>query len=191
MFARTVAPGIELRLFDRKDADDLFAVIEAERSYLREWLPWVDVSRSADDVRHFIERVQNQFASNQGPQSALWVYGCISGAVGVHPIDWPNRHCSIGYWLESGLQGRGIMTRACASILDYLFDELGLHRVTIQCGTGNHKSCSIPQRLGFVREGVIRQAEWVNDRWLDMVVWGMLEDEWRARREKPVANFKT
>jgi ribosomal-protein-serine acetyltransferase len=182
MFVRPVAPGIELRLFDLKDADELFAVIEAERAHLREWLPWVDFSRSADDLRHFIERVRNQFALNQGPQAALWVDGCIAGSVGCHPIDWPNRHCSIGYWLRGSLQGRGIVSRACSAMLDYLFDELGLHRVTIQCGTGNRKSCAIPERLGFVREGVIRQGEWVNDHWVDLVVWGMLEEEWRGRR---------
>jgi ribosomal-protein-serine acetyltransferase len=182
MFVRTVAPGVELKLFEIADAEELFEVIEADRVYLREWLPWVDFSRSPEDLHHFIDRVRNQFSANQGPQSCLWVDGRISGAVGVHPIDWPNRHCSIGYWLRSSLQGRGVMTAACSSLLDYLFDELGLHRVTIQCATGNHKSCAIPERLGFVREGLIRQGEWVNDRWLDIVVWGILEDEWRARR---------
>jgi ribosomal-protein-serine acetyltransferase len=186
MFVRLVAPGIELRLFEMKDADELFAVVDSERAYLREWLPWVDYSRSPDDLRHFIERVLDQFAANQGPQAALWVDGRISGSVGCHPIDWRNRNCSVGYWIESSVQGRGIMTRACAAMLDYLFDELGLHRVTIHCGTGNYKSCAIPERLGFVREGVVRQGEWVNDRWVDMVVWGMLEDDWRARRLLPL-----
>jgi len=183
MFVLPVAPGIEIRLFEMKDAEELFAAVDSERAYLREWLPWVDYSRSPDDVRHFIERVRGQFDANQGPQSGLWVDGRISGAVGCHPIDWPNRHCSVGYWMKATLQGRGIMTRACTTLLDYLFDELGLHRVTIQCGTGNRKSCAIPERLGFVREGVIRQGEWVNDRWLDMVIWGMLEDDWRSRRQ--------
>jgi len=182
MFVRQVAPGIELRLFELKDADELFAVIEDDRKALREWLPWVDVTGSADDLRHFIQRVRNQFEMNQGPQGVLRVHGRIAGALGCHPIDWPNLHCSIGYWLHSSHSGRGIVTRACASMLDYLFDELGLHRVTIQCGTGNHKSCAIPERLGFSREGVIREGEWVNDRWVDLVVWGMLEHEWRARR---------
>jgi len=65
-------------------------------------------------------------------------------------------------------------------MLDYLFEELGLHRVEIRCGTGNTRSCAIPERLGFTREGLLREAEWVNDRWLDLLVWGMLEVEWRA-----------
>jgi ribosomal-protein-serine acetyltransferase len=69
-------------------------------------------------------------------------------------------------------------------MLEYLFDELALHRVVIQCATGNVKSCAIPQRLGFTREGVARQGEWVNDRWLDLVVWSMLEEEWKQRADR-------
>jgi ribosomal-protein-serine acetyltransferase len=65
-------------------------------------------------------------------------------------------------------------------MLDYLFEELGLHRVEIRCGTGNTRSCAIPERLGFTREGLLREAEWVNDRWLDLAVWGMTAEQWRA-----------
>jgi len=182
MFVREVAPGIELRLFQPEDAEEVFAAVQRSREYLREWLPWVDFTESPHDIRSFIQRVHYQFEANQGPQAALRVEGKIAGSVGCHPIDWPNRHCGIGYWLEPSYQGRGIITRACANLLDYLFDEVGIHRVTIQCGTGNHRSCAIPQRLGFVHEGVMRQAQWVNDRWIDLVVWGMLEQDWRERR---------
>lgn len=182
MFVREVAPGIQIRLFDVADAEELFSVVESNRKYLRRWLPWVDVTHSPADLRRFIERVRNQFLGGQGPQAALRLDGRIVGSVGCHPIDWPNRRCSVGYWLAESCQGKGIMSRSCASLLDYLFGELKLHRVTIQCGTANRKSCAIPKRLGFRREGVIREAEWVNDRWLDLVVWGMLEGDWEARK---------
>jgi ribosomal-protein-serine acetyltransferase len=65
--------------------------------------------------------------------------------------------------------------------VEYLFDEVGLHRVEIRCGTGNTRSRAIPQRLGFHHEGILRDAEWVNDRWLDLDVWSMLEQDWRNR----------
>ena len=84
----------------------------------------------------------------RGPNAAIWIDGAFAGSVGCHPIDWPNRNCSIGYWIEQRYQGKGIMTRCCASMLDYLFDDLGLHRVTIQCGVANTRSCAIPERLG-------------------------------------------
>jgi ribosomal-protein-serine acetyltransferase len=182
MFSRTVAPGIEIRLFELKDAEPVFASLERNRAYLREWLPWVDFTASPDDLRRFIVRVHEQFSSSRGPQCGIWIDGAFSGSIGCHPIDWPNRNCSIGYWIEERHRGQGIVMHCCESFLDYLFDELGLHRVTIHCGVANTRSCAIPERLGFTREGIIRDGEWVNDRWLDLVAWGMLEHDWRARR---------
>ena len=182
MFSRKVAPGIELRLFEKKDAEAIFAVVESNRQYLRQWLPWVDFTSCPEDLRRFIGRVREQFDSGRGPQTGIWVHGAFAGSVGCHPIDWSNRNCSVGYWLAEQHQGKGIMTRCCETLLDHVFEDLGLHRVTIQCGTGNMRSCAIPERLGFTREGFTRHGEWVNDRWVDLVVWGILEDEWKARR---------
>jgi ribosomal-protein-serine acetyltransferase len=52
--------------------------------------------------------------------------------------------------------------------------------VEIRCATGNTRSCAIPERLGFSREGVLREAEWVNGRFLDLVVWSLLEQDYFA-----------
>jgi ribosomal-protein-serine acetyltransferase len=179
MFRRDIAPGIEIRLFEMRDAGPVFEAVERNRAYLREWLPWVDQTRTPEDVRHFISRVQLQFESNQGPQVGIWVNGAFSGSVGCHAIEWANRNSSIGYWVDAAQQRQGLVTRCCTVMLDYLFQELGLHRVEIRCGTGNRRSCAIPEKLGFVREGIAREAEWVNDRWVDLVIWGMLEQDWR------------
>lgn len=170
-----------MRLLEPADAEPVFALVEPNRNYLRQWLPWVDRTHSAADVRQFItEMVIPQWLDRRGPQCAIRVDGAIQGTIGCHPIDWPNRTCSIGYWVTAERQGQGIVTRAVAALLDYLFGEMELNRVVIQCGTGNHKSCAIPQRLGFTREGVARQAEWVGGRWVDLVVWSLLRTEWEA-----------
>jgi len=55
----------------------------------------------------------------------------------------------------------------------------------IQCGVGNQRSCAIPARLGFTKEGVLRQAGLVGARWIDMVTWSILEDEWRRVARAP------
>jgi ribosomal-protein-serine acetyltransferase len=180
IFERVIAPGLEVRQFEMDDADDLYAAVERNRAYLREWLPWVDSTHSAADSRDFIASRVEQFEANLGPNAAIRLDGRIVGAVGCHPIDWLNRNCHIGYWLDAAEQGKGIITRSVAALLDYCFEEAGLHRVTIQCGTENRRSCAIPQRLGFAREGVLREAGWANDRWVDLVVWGMLSHDWRA-----------
>lgn len=182
MFRLAVAPGIEMRQYGPQDAEPIYALVDRNREHLRQWLPWVDHTHSAADVHDFIGRVRAQLDANQGPNTGIWADGVMVGNVGCHPIDWSNRNCSIGYWLDAGCQGRGLITRCCTVLLDYLFEEAGLHRVEIRCGTGNTRSCAIPQRLGFTREGVSFEAEWVGGRWVDLVVWGVLEHTWRERR---------
>ena len=179
MFRRKVAPGLELRHFEMRDAEAVFAVVERNRAHLREWLPWVDQTLSEEDIRQFISRAQAQTEAGRGPQAIIWADGELAGSIGFHAIDWTNRSAAIGYWLDAAHQGHGIMTLCCASLLDYAFQELRLHRIEIRCGAGNLRSCAIPERLGFTREGVAREAEWVNDRWVDLVVWSMLQRDWR------------
>ena len=181
LFHLVVAPGLELRHFEMRDAEPLFALADCNRPYLREWLPWVDRTRSVEEIRDYIAARLEQFEAHQGPNAAICLNGEIVGAIGCHPIDWANRNCSVGYWLDATCQGKGIMTKACAALISYLFDEMALHRITIQCGTGNYRSCAIPERLGFTREGLLREAEWVNDRWVDLIVWGMLARDWQQR----------
>jgi ribosomal-protein-serine acetyltransferase len=182
MFSRKVSPGVEIRQFEIRDAPATFAAVERNREYLRQWLPWVDHTLTVEDLRHFISRAQFQYETNQGPQVGIWVNGEFGGSIGCHSIDWANRSSSIGYWVDSAQQGKGIVTRCCAVMLDYLFHEMALHRVEIRCGTGNLRSCAIPERLGFTREGVAREAEWVSDRWVDLVIWGMLQEDWYRRK---------
>lgn len=65
-------------------------------------------------------------------------------------------------------------------MVDYAFNELNLNRVEIRCAVENKKSRAIPERLHFVNEGCIRQAEWLYDHYVDHIVYGMLKEEWKA-----------
>jgi ribosomal-protein-serine acetyltransferase len=182
MFRLQVSRSIELKQFELSEASGLYALADQNRVYLREWLPWVDRTHSSEEVREFIARSISQYEAGQGPNTGIRIDGVLVGSIGCHPIDWGNRKTSIGYWIDSAHQGKGVMTQCCRALLQYLFGELGLHRVVIQCATGNTKSCAIPARLGFTREGVARESEWVNDHWVDLVVWAITETEWAATR---------
>jgi ribosomal-protein-serine acetyltransferase len=179
MFRRDLFAGAELRQFQLKEAAEVFRAVERNRARIREWLPWVDQTQSVEAIRDFISRAIEQVESDLGPQSGIWVEGAFAGSIGCHPIDWADRSTSIGYWLDAAHEGRGLITRSCEVMLDYLFGERRLHRVEIRCGTENRRSCAVPRRLGFTREGVAREAQWVNDRWVDLAIWGILAHEWR------------
>ena len=92
-----------------------------------------------------------------------------------------NRSTSIGYWLAEGYQGKGIMIKSCRSLIDYAFGNLGLNRVEIRCAVENSRSRAIPKNLGFTKEGIIRDAEWLYDHYVDHVVYGMLSEEWTGK----------
>lgn len=63
----------------------------------------------------------------------------------------------------------------------HAFTALELKQVQIRCALDNHVSRAIPERLGFKREGIIPQAEWLYDHFVDLVVYGMLSEEWHTR----------
>ena len=115
----------------------------------------------------------------------IFLGGALAAFIAMHQIDWLRKSTSIGYWLDAQHKGRGVATEACRAFVNEAFTAYGLHRVEIRCGTGNTRSCAIPQRLGFTREGIAGEAEWVTDRWVDLVVWGMLERDWRRLRQAP------
>jgi ribosomal-protein-serine acetyltransferase len=182
MFVRTVAPGVELRLLEERHADDLFATIDRNRERLRRWFPWVDRTLTPEDSRLFIRTGLDQYAAQLGLHLGIWTDGRLMGGIGAQRIDWANRATPLGYWLDAKAEGKGIVTQSCAALIDHFFGELLLHRIEIRCGVANTRSCAVPSRLGFTREGVLRDAEWLNDHYHDLVVWSMLAPEWKRRR---------
>ncbi len=173
---------IELHLLTEQDAGAMYQLIEHNRSYLREWLPWVDFTQSAEDERAFISNTRTQYRDNQSSTYAIWYQKQIVGTVGYNQLDWPNRKVDIGYWLAAQYQGKGIMTRSCSALIEYAFNDLKFNKVEILCATMNARSCAIPQRLGFTYEGTMRQVEWLYDHFVDLKLYGLLEGEWRQRR---------
>jgi ribosomal-protein-serine acetyltransferase len=183
LLAHTFAEGAELRLLEPPDAKDLFNLIEQNRLFLRQWLPACDLQNSLDDCKASIQASLDRLASNGGSTLGIWWRGELAGVIGAGNIDWENRCTMIGYWLGENYQGKGLMTGACRSLVDYLFFDLKLHRVEIRCAIGNERSCAVPQRLGFTREGVLRQAQAYNDRYFDLEVYGLLAEDWTRATE--------
>ena len=84
----------------------------------------------------------------------------------------------MGYWLDAGFEGRGLVTRAVTAVLDHAFGPLGLHRVELQTTTDNTRSLRVAERLGFTQEGVLREAAAFPGERRDVVVHGLLAREW-------------
>lgn len=162
-----------------QDVPELYAAINRNRRHLREWLPWVTPEYDLEDARRFVAERLIEHERRTALMCVVRCRGEIAGAIGLHTIDGVNRATSIGYWLDEAHRGRGIMTRACRALVTVAFREYGLHRVEIRCATGNERSCAIPRRLGFVEDGILREAGFLRDQWVDLRVFSVLEYQWR------------
>lgn len=168
-----------LRLLDEADAQELHGLIETNRAYLARWLPWAR-NQDFDDTLDFIRRTRSQLSDNDGFQLAVIVAEGIVGVIGYHGVDWVNRSTRVGYWLDEGHQGKGTMTAAVRLLVEHALAVWDLNRVEIRAAVENCRSRAIPERLGFRREGTLRQAELIDGRYLDSVVYSMLSADWPA-----------
>lgn len=169
--------SLGVRPIEAEDAPELYALIEANREHLARWMPWA-AGQDLEGTRRFIAEAEEQFARDDGFQARIAPEGRIIGVAGFHSIDWINRNTSVGYWLAEDAQGRGMMTAVVGALLDHAFYEWELHRVEIHCAPANRRSRAIPERLGFREEALLRETELVGGRYLDSVVYGLLEEEW-------------
>ncbi|MCX7983608.1 MAG: GNAT family N-acetyltransferase [Bacteroidetes bacterium] len=177
--------NLYLRTLSLEDAPELFTLIERNRSHLRQWLPWVDATRTIENTIAFIESALQQKLSNHGFQCGIWYQNKLVGVIGYHTIDWNNKNVELGYWLGKEYEGKGIMTKSCRALIDYAFTEYKLHRVQIRCAVGNHRSRAVIERLGLVQEGIMREAEFLYDHYVDLFIYGITEQEWKSRTDIP------
>jgi ribosomal-protein-serine acetyltransferase len=178
MFSCEISDNLGLRLLQLTDADELFALTDANRSYLRQWLPWLDIITQVDDTRNFIAKTLTQFAEKEGLVAAICDSGKIAGLVGFNRIEPWDRIGYIGYWLAESHTGKGIMTKSCQSLVNYGFTTLKLNRMVIACATENHRSRAIPLRLGFTHEGVVRDAEWLYQEFVEHDIYTLSVEDW-------------
>jgi len=92
-----------------------------------------------------------------------------------------DRRAELGYWLAAPAWGQGFATEAARAAVDFGFRELGLARVYAQVLAGNRASLGVLDKLGMVNEGVKRQHVHKGRRLHDVVLYGLLRDEWGAR----------
>ena len=172
-----------VRTFTLDDAGTLFDLVDAERERLRRWFPWVDPTRTVDDQRAWVER--SLASEHDHEANGIWLTGGeLAGTIGmsVNPLE---NGGEIGYWVAAAHEGRGLVTRGTAAMLDLAFDRLGLHRVQIRAAVHNDRSRAVAERLGFAHEGVLREQGLTGTGdYLDMAVYGVLDREWPELRAR-------
>ncbi|MFD1737575.1 GNAT family N-acetyltransferase [Bacillus salitolerans] len=186
MFIHKIDEEVSLRLFNEDDAEEFYQLTISSKSYLKEWLGWLDYIESVEDSAENIKSRLKGLVENGGyPKSFAIIYrGEIAGTIGFNELNKTNKIGAIGYWLGEKFQGKGIMSKAFKTVIEYGFKELELNRIEVSVAVENKKSRALPERFGFTEEGKVRQAEWLYDHYVDHIIYGLLAEEWEMKTSK-------
>jgi ribosomal-protein-serine acetyltransferase len=159
-------------------------LVVANQERLARWEPWAVKPAVLSETRSFLEAgARNWLDGSELPvaivvrEDGLWH---VAGAASLR-INCYSKSGEIGYWIDGCHEGRGLVTRTVAALLDHAFGPLGIERVTLHTDPANERSRAVARRLGFTEEATLRQATAFPHERRDDVVYGLLADEWRAR----------
>ena len=169
---------LRLRPFTSADADALFA-LHSNAHVLRYWdsPPWTEHERA----ERFLATCRQLAEEGSGARLAIdrATDGAFVGWCGLSRWNPDYRSASLGYCLDEPAWGHGYATEAAGAVLQWAFGTLDLNRVQAEADTRNTASARVLEKLGFVREGTLREDCVVSGDVSDSWVYGLLRREWR------------
>lgn len=168
-----------LELSARRFAPSLLSAILSNRGHLSVFLPWVDRMKNMDACDQYLQICEQLYVRKEEISFMIIHNETLAGRIGLHHLSQHNRSCSIGYWLTSEAEGKGIITQACRTLINYAYGQLHLNRIEIRAAINNVRSRAVPERLHFTYEGIAREAEVVNNQFLDLAIYSMLKKDWQ------------
>lgn len=176
-----VDENIKLEITSEKFATYLFDIISNNREHLSEFLPWVEKMKTVEDFRYYLQNCEHLYEEKKEVSFIILLNGKPVGRIGLHHLNLQNKIGSIGYWLDKSVEGKGIITKSCIKLIDYGFQQIDLNRIELKAATRNKRSQAIPEKLNFKKEGVLREAEFVNNEFIDLFLYSMLKSEWKVK----------
>lgn len=138
----------------------------------------IGLMESDADGRAFIARAHDSFAEGSLYQWVVEVEGRLVGTCTLFRIDRQHRRAEVGFALSRACWGRGVMSRAVPLVLDFGFRVLELHRIEADADPRNTGSIRLLEKLGFIREGHLRERYFQLGEAQDAVLLGLLRREW-------------
>ena len=170
--------GVRLRPLRRRDAKTLQSLLVEDRAWLSPWEATTPGIRYPVDARSLVSNLLHQARHGTGLAFIVEYEGAIAGQLNVANILHGSVSSgTIGYWIAKRYAGQGIMPIAVALAIDYLFDELHLHRVEIDIRPENEASLRIVQKLGLRQEGLKERFIHIDGAWRDHLVFGITQEE--------------
>src|SRR5437870_2524247 len=112
---------LKLQILSLKDAPELFALTLKNQKYLSGRLRWADGVKTLSDTKNFIRESLQKRLRNGAFDAGIWYHGQLKGVVGLHDISWDDYQVEIGYWLDHGCEGQGVISRSVRTVMNDAF----------------------------------------------------------------------
>jgi [ribosomal protein S5]-alanine N-acetyltransferase len=169
---------LALRLISDRDVDAMFEVF-SDPVVMRYWStpPLADREGAVALVNEIHESFERQVMLKWGV--ARRADNMLMGTTTLYNLDFTNRRAELGYALGRTYWGQGYMHEALQALLSYAFETLDLRRLEADVDPRNEASIKSLERLGFQREGFLRERWEVGGEIQDALFYGLLRSEWR------------
>lgn len=129
--------------------------------------------------RYFIDN----FRDGTGIRWGITLKGSdeLIGSAGLYKWTKKTSQVETGYDLDPKCTGQGIMTEAMTAIIQYAFDVMKVNRIEALVSPRNKRSLRLVRRLGFRKEGTLREHDFYNDKFTDDFLFALLKRDWRPR----------
>jgi ribosomal-protein-serine acetyltransferase len=212
MFYLAIDQEIQVCTLHPEDADALFQLIERNRARLRPWIhpnalpETILLARKLtiesllnslsgpldeqEDVREYLQELDPYIPPLNPPmEMGIWVNGLLTGEIMLGRLQENITEAEIGYWIDGGFEGRGIVTRCVSGLMEYAIDNMGIERFIIGCAAENRRSSAIPRRLGYRLLARVPDGEVVGDFIYDRLIYEMKAIVWRERERAKMQSF--
>ena len=172
--------NVRVRLAHIRDAKNLEQTLLRHRDWLRPWEATNPEAPLSFEMKPVLRSLLRQYEAGRGIPFIIEVDGQMAGQLNVANILHGSvSSASIGYWVTPDVAGRGVTPTAVALVSDYLFNQIGLHRIEIDIRPENAASLRVVEKLGYRYEGTKLRHIHINGDWRDHYGFALTSEEVR------------
>jgi len=165
---------VTIRAYEAGDAEDLWQAVRESVPEAFPWLPWAHAGYSMDDASAWARsRAQLLAERREFTFAIVGPDGRFLGGCGINEINPIHRFGNLGYWVRTSATGRGVASEAVRQLADFASRNTELVRLEIVCAVGNQRSQRVAERVGAVREGVLRHRLLLHGKAVDAVMYSL------------------